>query len=85
MWWWSEASCTKQIFLVDEGDLVRHVSEDVPFSVAVTIPGARPGFDVQVDVAAIVDRFELAGSSQEAPTNHRLDIFVKVTERCSSM
>jgi spore coat assembly protein SafA len=71
----------KQIFLVDERDLVRHVSEDVPFSVAVTIPGARPGFDVQVDVAAIVDRFELLD-----PPGRRLrqtivlDIFVKVTE-----
>ncbi len=71
----------KQIFLVDKGDLVRHVSEDVPFSISVNIPGARPGFDVQVDVAAIVDQFELLD-----PPGRRLrqtivlDIFVKVTE-----
>lgn len=71
----------KQIFLVDEGDLVRHVSEDVPFSVAVPIPGARPGFDVQVDVTAIVDRFELVDPpGKRLRQTIILDIFVKVTE-----
>jgi spore coat assembly protein SafA len=71
----------KQIFLMDEGDLVRHVSEDVPFSVVVTIPGARPGFDVQADVAAIVDRFELLDPpGQKLRQTIVLDIFVKAAE-----
>jgi spore coat assembly protein SafA len=71
----------KQVFLVDKDDLVRHVSEDVSFSISVNMPGARPGFDVHVDVAAIVDQFELLD-----PPGRRLrqtivlDIFVKVTE-----
>lgn len=71
----------KQIFLVDEGDLVRHVSEDVPFSVAVNVPGARPGLNVQVDVNAIVDQFELIKPpSKKLRQTIILDIFVKVTE-----
>ncbi|UNC91782.1 SafA/ExsA family spore coat assembly protein [Candidatus Contubernalis alkaliaceticus] len=71
----------KQIFLVDEGDLVRHVAEDVPFSVAVNIPGARDGLNVQVDVNAIVDDFELIRPpSKKLRQNIILDIFVKVTE-----
>ncbi len=71
----------KQIFLVDEGDLVRHVAEDVPFSVAVNIPGARAGLNVQVDVDAIVDDFELIKApSKKLRQNIILDIFVKVTE-----
>lgn len=71
----------KQIFLVDEGDLVRHVSEDVPFSITVPIKGARPGLNVQVDVNAIVDRFELIDPpSRRLKQIIILDIFVKVTE-----
>ncbi len=71
----------KQIFLVDEGDLVRHVSEDVPFSVSVPIPGARPQFNVQVDVNAIVDQFDLVDPpSRKLRQTIVLDIFVKVTE-----
>lgn len=71
----------KQIFLVDEKDLVRHVAEDVPFKVAVPIQGASPGFDVQVDVKAIVDRFELVDPpGRELRQTIVLDIFVKVTE-----
>lgn len=71
----------KQIFLVDEGDLVRHVSEDVPFSVAVDIPGAKPDFEVQVNVDAVVDEFELINPpSRKLRQIILLDIFVKVTE-----
>ena len=71
----------KQIFLVDEGDLVRHVSEDVPFSIPVNIPGARPGLNVQVDVNAIVDQFELIDPpSRRLRQTIILDIFVKLTE-----
>ena len=71
----------KQIFLVDEGDLVRHVTEDNLFTVTVPIQGARPGMDVQVDIDAVVDRFQLI----DVPGNMLrltilLNIFVKVTE-----
>jgi len=71
----------KQIFLVDEGDLVRHVSEDVPFSIAINIKGAKPGFDVQVDVEAMVNQFQLVDPpSRKLRQTILLDIFVKVTE-----
>lgn len=71
----------KQIFLVDEGDLVRHVREDVPFTVTVPIQGARPGFDVQVDVQAIVEKSQLVNPpSKQLIQTILLDIFVKVTE-----
>jgi len=71
----------KQIFLVDEGDLVRHVTEDVPFSITVPIQGARPDMDVQVDVDAIVEQFQLIDPpSKMLRQVIVLDIFVKVTE-----
>jgi len=71
----------KQIFLVDEGDLVRHVTEDVPFSVSVDIPGAKEDFDVQVDVEAVVDQFQLVDPpGRQLRQTILLDIFVKVSE-----
>lgn len=33
----------KQIFFVDSGNVVRHLAVDIPFTVAVDIPGAAPG------------------------------------------
>jgi LysM repeat protein len=71
----------KQIFLVDEGDLVRHASEDIPFTRTVDIPGARPSMDVQVRVSVSLEAFELID-----PPSRRLrqtvvvEAFVKVTE-----
>ncbi|MGI6604793.1 MAG: DUF3794 domain-containing protein [Firmicutes bacterium] len=49
----------KQIFFVDEGNLVRHFPENVPFSISVDIPGAEPDMDVYVDVNVMVDDFRL--------------------------
>ena len=71
----------KQIFLVDEGELVRHAFEDVPFTKAVDIPGAKDGMEVYVDVKAVVDDFELYHPpSRRLRQTLLLDIFVKVTE-----
>lgn len=71
----------KQIFLVDEGDLVRHAFEDVPFTKAVDIPGAKPGMEVQVNVKVVVEDFELLNPpSRELRQTLILDVFVKVTE-----
>jgi spore coat assembly protein SafA len=71
----------KQIFLVDEGDLVRHASEDIPFTKAVDIPGAKQGNDVQVNVSVSLDEYELI----DPPTPKLrqtviIEAFVKVTE-----
>ena len=71
----------KQIFLVDEGDLVRHAAEDIPFVKTVPIPGARPGQQAQVDVGVSLPSFELINPpSRELRQDLVLDIFVKVTQ-----
>ncbi len=71
----------KQIFLVDEGDLVRHASEDIPFTKTVDIPGARRGHEVQVHVKVTVDDFEvLDAPSKELRQVIIIEAFVKVTE-----
>jgi hypothetical protein len=49
----------KQVFLVDEGDLVRHAFEDIPFSKSIKIEGARPENDVFVRVRVTLDDFEV--------------------------
>ena len=71
----------KQIFLVDEGDLVRHASEDIPFTRTIDIPGARPGHQVQVDVTVVLDEFELIDPpSRKLRQVLVVEAFVKVTE-----
>lgn len=70
----------KQIFFVDSGNLGRHQSEDVPFSLCVDAPGALPGMDVQVH-----PRIEALFFNLITPTVLRqkavLEFFVKITER----
>ncbi|HHU75395.1 MAG TPA: DUF3794 domain-containing protein, partial [Firmicutes bacterium] len=71
----------KQVFLVDEGDLVRHAFEDIPFSKSIKIEGARPENDVFVRVRVTLDDFEMIKPpSKELRQTLVLDIFVKVTE-----
>ncbi|NLX89996.1 MAG: DUF3794 domain-containing protein [Firmicutes bacterium] len=71
----------KQIFLVDEGDLVRHVFEDVPFTKSIKIEGARPEDDVFVRAKVTLDDFELIDPpSKELRQTLLLELFVKVTE-----
>ena len=71
----------KQIFLVDEGDLIRHASEDIPFTKTVDIPGARPGMEAQVNIRVAVEDFELeAPPSKELRQTVVVKAFVKVTE-----
>ena len=71
----------KQVFLVDEGDLVRHASEDIPFTQAVDIPGARPNMDVQVRVSVALEDYELIDPpSRKLRQTLVLEAFVKVTE-----
>jgi len=71
----------KQIFFVDEGELVRHASEDVPFSLTVDIPGADSGMDVQFRVKVFLDDFELIDPpSKELRQMLIIEAFVKVTE-----
>ncbi|AZR74519.1 hypothetical protein BBF96_14670 [Anoxybacter fermentans] len=38
----------KQIFFVDENNVVRYQTENIPFSFFIDIPGAEPGMDVKV-------------------------------------
>jgi spore coat assembly protein SafA len=71
----------KQIFFVNEEEEVEHVSEDVPFTRAVSIPGARPGMDVQVRVSVVLEDFELVDPpSRTLRQTLVVEAFVKVTE-----
>ncbi|MGI6097074.1 MAG: SafA/ExsA family spore coat assembly protein [Dethiobacteria bacterium] len=71
----------KQIFFVDRDNIVRHEAEDVPFSVAIDIPGARPGMEAQVDVEVIVTDFDLKDPpGKKLHQTVVLDVFVKVVE-----
>lgn len=71
----------KQIFFVDEGDLVRHAAEDIPFVKTVPIPGARPGQQAQVNVNVSLENSNLIDPpSRELRQDLVLDIFVKVTQ-----
>jgi hypothetical protein len=71
----------KQVFFVDEGDLVRHATEDIPFTRTVDIPGARPGMHVQFNVKVIVQEFELIDPPSRLLRQVLvIEAFVKVTE-----
>lgn len=60
----------KQVFFVDEGDLVRHFMEDVPFSITVDVPGAMPNMEAQVDVEARIERFAVKPYHHDKPHHH---------------
>ncbi len=71
----------KQIFLVDEGNLLRHAAEDVPFTKTIPIPGAKPDQQVQVDIRVKLNDFELIDPpSRRLVQTLMIEAFVKVTE-----
>jgi len=71
----------KQIFFVDEGNLVRHAAEDVPFTKTIDIPGARSGMDVQFRVRVFLEDFEIVEPpSRQLRQTLIIEAFVKVTE-----
>ena len=66
---------------MDEGDLVRHASEDISFTRTVDIPGARHGMDAQVDVSVAMEDFELHRTpGKKLRQTLVVEAFVKVTE-----
>jgi hypothetical protein len=71
----------KQVFLVDEGNLVRHAAEDIPFTKTIDIPGARPGMQVQFNVRVFLEEFELIDPPSRLLRQVLvIEAFVKVTE-----
>lgn len=71
----------KQIFFVDEGELVRHAAEDIPFTKTIDIQGARPGMDVQFRVKVFLEDFEIVDPpSRLLRQTIIIEAFVKVTE-----
>lgn len=71
----------KQIFFVDEGNLVRHHPEDVPFTISVDIPGATEDMEAFVDVSVVVDDFTLKTTpGRELRQTLVVEAFVKVVE-----
>lgn len=71
----------KQIFLIDEGELMRHAAEDIPFTKTIDIPGARPGMHVQFKVEVFLEDFAVVNPpSRQLRQTLVLEAFVKVTE-----
>lgn len=71
----------KQIFLVDEGELVRHAAENIPFVKTVPLPGVRPGQKAQVNVDVILEDYALIDPpSRKLRQDLLLCIFAKVTK-----
>ncbi|MGI6129023.1 MAG: DUF3794 and LysM peptidoglycan-binding domain-containing protein [bacterium] len=71
----------KQIFFVDEGNLVRHIPEDVPFSITADIPGATSDMEAFVDVNVMVDDFKLRHvPGRELRQTMIVEAFIKVVE-----
>lgn len=71
----------KQVFVVDEGDLVRHAAEDVPFTRTIDIPGARPRMHVHSKVKVFLEDYEIVHPpSKELRQTLTIEAFVKVTE-----
>ena len=71
----------KQIYFVDEGDLVRHAREDIPFTKTINIPGARPDMDVMFRAKVTVEDAELLDApSRRLSQTMVIEAFVKVTE-----
>lgn len=70
----------KQVFFVGEDGVVRHFSENVPFSTFIDIPGAEPGMNVQVHPIIEKILFHLSENRLSVIQKIILQIFVKVTE-----
>ena len=71
----------KQVFVIDEGGLIRHAAEDVPFTKTIDIPGARSGMHVQFRVKVFLEDFEIVDPpSRELRQTLIIEAFVKVTE-----
>ena len=68
----------KQLFVVDKGDLVRHVPEIIPFRVFVDVPGTQSGMSAQVQVRVLTVETDLQDRETVRQTVI-LEIFVKVT------
>lgn len=70
----------KQIFFVGTDNVVRHITEDVPFSTFLDIPGALPGMDVQVHptIEAVIP---ILLNPTTLLQKIVIEFFVKVTEK----
>ncbi|NLW55030.1 MAG: DUF3794 domain-containing protein, partial [Firmicutes bacterium] len=70
----------KQVLFVAVDGIVRHFSEDVPFSTFIDLPGAEPGMNVQVHPRIEKILFHLSADGLSVIQKIILEIFVKVTE-----
>ncbi len=70
----------KQVFFVAVDGIVRHFSEDVPFSTFIDLPGAEPGMNVQVNTRIEKILHHLSADGSTIIQKIILEVFVKVTE-----
>ncbi len=73
-------SIHKQIFYVDQGDLVRHVREDIPFRVFVNVRGAKEKMRAQTDVSIEDITWSVTHQGMAIKQNVVVRVFAKVTE-----
>lgn len=70
----------KQVFFVGTDGVIRHFSENIPFSTFIEIPGAEPGMNVQVHPVVEKILFRLADNGRSVIQKIILEIFIKVTQ-----
>lgn len=70
----------KQVFYVDQGDLVRHVAEEVPFHFFVDVDGAETGMSCQAHTKIVSVDWTLSADGREVVQDVAVQAFVKVTE-----
>lgn len=70
----------KQVFFVDQGDLVRHVPEDIPFRIFVDVEGADPHMRAQVDASIEDVSWSLEHHGMRVKQDIVVRVFAKVTE-----
>jgi len=61
----SRESFTNKVFYVDQGDLVRHVAEDVPFHFFVDVDGAETGMTCQAHTKIVSVDWTLSADGRE--------------------
>ena len=73
-------SIHKQIFYVDQGDLVRHVREDIPFRIFVNVRGAKEKMRAQTDVSIEDITWSVTHQGMAIKQNVVVRVFAKVLE-----
>lgn len=70
----------KQVFYVDQGNLVRHLAEDIPFRVFVDVEGAEEHMRAQIDASIEDISWSVIHQGMAIKQDIVVRVFAKVTE-----